>query len=157
MATFEPITINSQEELDAMFRDRVARAEKKFEGWTSPEDLSVKLADKDKTINDLSASLDELNKAKSTFDEQLAEKDKTIKQYEIGSVKTKIAHELGLAYEATQFLTGDDEDSIRKSAESLGGLIKSSHTQPLHNPEGGQNSGDSTDALYRKMAQDLFK
>lgn len=153
--SFEPITINSQEELDAMFKDRVARAEKKFDGWISPEDLSGKLADKDKEIDSLSATIKSLNDEKATFDTQLAERDTKIKQYEIGSVKTKIAHELGLSYEATQFLQGEDEESIRTSAESLKGLVNIPAPMPV--PEPILTGKDANDEAYKSMLKDLFR
>lgn len=152
---FTPITINSQEELDNMFKDRVARAEKKFEGYISPEDLAGKLAVKDDEISKLSATLSDLNKEKEEFDNQIAEKDKTIKQYETDSAKTKIANEMGLSYDAVKFLSGEDEDSIRESAKSLSALVKANHTQPEPNYDNPQV--DKKTANLKSMLSDLNK
>lgn len=147
---FEAITIETQEQMDELFKDRVARAEKKFEGWISPEDLTGKLAAKDEEISNLTAQITDLEKEKSEFDTKLADKDKTIKQYEIGSAKTKIANELGLSYDAVDFLKGEDEDAIRKSAKTLSELLKKNKSG-MPEPSSEKGTPDSKTAALKEM------
>ena len=85
--------------------------------------------------------------------EEVAKLNSKIKGYETESVKTRIAHETGLSYEAIEFLKGDDEDSIRKSAESLKGLVGMTNVTPLASTEG--SSGDATDAALRNTLKVL--
>ena len=56
-----------------------------------------------------------LTDEKAAFEAKLTEKDGQIAKYEIDSVKTRIAREAGLSYEAISFLQGEDEEAIKKS------------------------------------------
>lgn len=151
--------IETQEQLDAIVGDRVARAKesarKEFEGWISPEDLTKKTDDLTKQLNGLADQVKTLTDEKSALETQLTEKDGKIAKYETDSVKTKIAREYGLSYEAVDFLQGEDEEAIKKSAETLKALV-GQRTEPLGNPElppGG--SGDSKDAALREMLSNI--
>ena len=115
--------IETQEQLDSIIKDRLARAEKntakQFEGYTSPDDLKTLKEAHKKELEDLTAKYSaELDKFKDV-EEQLKEKDDKIHAYEISSVKNNVARELDLPYEAIEFLQGDDEKSIKESAERL--------------------------------------
>ncbi len=139
--------IETQEQLDAIVGERVARAKdaarKEFEGWISPEDLT-------KQTDDLNSKIKTLTDAKAALETQLTEKDGKIAKYETDSVKTKIAREFGLSYEAIGFLQGEDEETIRKSAESLKSLVGGSKVPPLRNPETPPEE-DGVVAAFRKM------
>ena len=131
MADFK--VIETQEQLDAVIGDRLKREretiKKEYEGFLSPEDAAKKYA------GYLSPE-DEKKKYEGYLSpEKAAEKDAKIKGYETDSVKTRIAHETGLSYDAVGFLKGDDEDAIRKSAESLKSLMGSQSTAPLASAE----------------------
>ena len=73
MSEFEPIT--SQEQFDAAIKERLKRDResqaKKYEGWTSPEDLQKQLAD-------LNAKIAALEDAATVSEKALAEKDAEI-------------------------------------------------------------------------------
>ena len=69
------------------------------------------------------------------YEKDIAERDTKIKGFEMTSLKSKIAHEMGIPYELAGRLTGDDETAIRKDAESLSKIIKSTHTSPLRTTE----------------------
>lgn len=136
--------IETQEQLDAVIGERIKKAkesaEKKYEGWTSPEELQ-RLKDEHKsTIEELNGSLTEANSKISNHEAELAERDSKIKKYETDSVKTRIANEMGLSFEAVSFLQGEDEDGIRKSAEALKGIVGGNNVPPLASHEGGQES-----------------
>ena len=124
---FKPI--ETQEQLDGIIKDRIARAEKnaakQYEGFTSPDDLkSLKDAHK-KELDDLTAKYSaELDKFKDV-EQQLKEKDDKIHQYEVSSVKNSVAREFELPFEAIEFLQGEDEKTIKESAEKLKSMTSS--------------------------------
>lgn len=155
MGEFTPIT--TQEEFDAAIKDRLARAEekfsKKYEGYMSSDDVSKLKQDYELTINGLQKAADENAKKYADYDKQIAERDARIKGYETASVKTRIAHEAGLSYDAIDFLQGDDEKSILESAEKLKKLTGANNTQPLANHD--NNGGSSKDAAYKSMLSKL--
>lgn len=131
MADFK--TIETQEQLDAIISDRLKREretiKKEYEGFLSPEDAAKK-------YEGYLSPDDEKAKYKGYLSpEEAAKKDATIKGYETDSVKTRIAHELGLSYDAISFLKGDDEKSIRESAETLKSLVGNTVTAPLASTE----------------------
>ena len=134
--------IETQEQLEEVLKDRLKRegdkVRKEFEGYLSPSDAAEKYkgylspdAEKEKYKNYLSP-------------EEVAKKDSKIKEYETDSVKTRIAHELGLSYDAVAFLRGDNEETIRKSAESLKGLVGASNVAPLASTEGALSDAKDT-------------
>lgn len=149
--------IETQEQLDAVIGERIKRERettaKKYEGYLSPDDFKAKTADYEKQIGDLTRSLKDSNDKIASHDKEIAERDSKIKAYETASVKSRIAHETGLSYDAIDFLKGDDEDSIRKSAESLKALVGSKPAAPLANPEGDSDS--NKDEALRKTLKSL--
>lgn len=151
MADFTPIT--TQEAFDAALTDRLKREREKYEGYTSPKDLEKLKADYDKQIADLNKAMEDQTKKYADYDKNIAERDARIRGYETASVKTRIAHEAGLSYDAIDFLQGDDEKSILESAEKLKKLTGANNTQPLANHD--NNGGSSKDAAYKSMLSKL--
>ena len=156
MADFTPIT--TQEQFDNIIKDRLGRERetlaKKYEGYTSPNDLSKIKGDYDKQIALLTKDAETKAKKYVDYDKQLAERDSKLKSYETASVKTRIAHETGLPYEMANRLSGESEDDIRKDAETLVKLIgKNKPVVPLADPE-GKMSGGKNDAV-RALAKSL--
>lgn len=149
--------IETQEQFDAAVADRVKRAkesaEKKYEGWISPEDLEKLTNDHKAKLDELNGSLTAANEKIANHDKEIADRDSKIKQYESDSVKTRVAHEMGLTYDAVAFLRGDDEDSIRKSAESLKGLVGAGNVAPLASNETGHES--AVEAGLRNTLKEL--
>lgn len=149
--------IETQEQLDSIIKDRLKREQesnqKKYEGYLSPDEFKNKTADMEKQIGDLTANLNEANGKVANFEKQIAEKDTKIKAYETAAVKSRVAHETGLSYDAIKFLQGDDEDSIRESAESLKTLVGVRKAAPLADSEG--ISGEDKDAALRKTLRSL--
>ena len=124
----------TQDEVNAMVgKARLEGKEagkKEFEGWISPDELNTKLGA-------LTEQVSALTSEKENLQTQITEKDGKIAQYEIDSVKTRVARELGLSYEAVGFIQGNDEEAIKKSAESLKNLVgdQKQPTPPFGNPE----------------------
>lgn len=146
--------IETQEQFDAAIGERIKRERetigKKYEGYISPEDLKKTTDQYEATIGDLNKKLQEVNEKMSGYDKDIADRDKKIKAYESQSVKSKIAHEAGLSYEAVDFLKGEDEESIRKSAETLKALMGKHSAPPLADPD-GKNVDDKDAALKQTL------
>lgn len=143
--------IETQEQLEEVLRDRLKReretVKKEYEGYLSPADEAEK-------YKGYLSEEDVKKKYKDHLSpEDAAKLNAKLKGYETDSVKTRIAHEAGLSYDAVSFLKGEDEESIRKSAETLKGLIGSSSVAPLASTEGGNES--ARDAAYKNVLKGL--
>lgn len=151
--TFKPI--NSQEELNAVIKDRLERAEKNYqEKYADYDSIKAKNGTLESKIEELEKSISDNNTKIADFEKAIAQKDLTLKSYESQSVKQRIAHEMGLPYEMADRLTGDNEEAIKKDAEALFKVINQSKgTAPLANSE--KNSDKTTEA-YRSMLNSLF-
>jgi len=126
---------------------------KEFEGWISPDEAAKQNDELNNQLNSLSDQIKNLNEEKENLQTQLNEKDGQIANYEINSVKLKIARETGLSYEAIEFLQGGDEEAIRKSAESLKSLVGAAKVPPLGNPETPPEEDGVTAAFYKLNPQ----
>ena len=144
MADFK--TIETQEELDSIIKDRLARereaSNKRFEGFISPEDHKKALAEANK-------SFDEYKKAHDGDAKTIEDLRAEIKKHETASLKSRIAHEVGLGYEWIDRIGGDDEKSIRADAESLKKLVGNISTQllPTKSMEGATKEDSKTASL----------
>lgn len=150
MGEFKPI--ETQEQFEEILRDRLRReretARREFEGFLSPS------AVEEKYKGFLSPEAEKEKYKEYLSPEEVAKLNARIKGYETDSVKTRIAQELGLSYEAIDFLKGDDEESIRKSADTLKNLIGISNVAPLASTE---PSGVNGDAALLKTLRGLEK
>ena len=148
MPEFKPI--ETQEALDAIIRERLERQKKnvtaevakQYEGYLSPDDV--------KKHTDQIAALTEKLKESDTKIADLTAKNSA---YEIASVKTKIAHEVGLPYELAERLSGTTEEEIRKDADALSKFAMHPQATPSFSPE--TPPGASSDAAFRALAHDL--
>ena len=119
--------IETQEEFDARISERLKRAAettaKKYEGWTSPEDLETVKSDyesKIKTLEDSVASAEQKLKDK---DIEIAESAK----YRTDLEKTRIAIEAGLKMEYASRLQGETAEEWKADAQALAKDFASSH------------------------------
>lgn len=157
MSEFTPIT--TQQDFDAAISERLKRerdtTSKRYEGWTSPEDLEKIRSGYDGQITSLTKELTAAKEKQANHDKELADRDKTIRDYESRSVKTRIAHETGLPWELAERLSGEDEAAIRKDAESLLAAIGQTRKQtpPLATKE--IRDGESKKAALRELANAL--
>ena len=140
---FKPI--ESQEELDNIIKDRLKReretTQKRYEGWVSPEDHQ-------KAITDANKAFDDYKKAHESDEQTIADLTAKNKKYETASLKSRIAHEVGLSYEWIDRINGEDEKSIREDAESIKKLVGSgSAPLPTKNPEAGESYDSGKNAL----------
>lgn len=144
-------TIETQEELDAIIEKRLKRERevttKRFEGWISPEDHQ-------KAIDSANKALDDYKEAHKGDEQTIADLTAKNKAYETASLKSRIAHEVGLSYDWISRISGDDEASIRADAESLKKLVGTGAPLPTKNTETGENL-DPTKTAYRSVLSSL--
>lgn len=150
--------IETQEQLDSVIKGRLEREREKSNAQITElsDKLEKQTAESQKQISELTKALNEAKEARTDFDKLIEEKDAKIKSYELHSVKTQIAHELGLSYEAVDFLKGSNEEEIRKSAESLKDLV-GTKTAPLAAEVPVATEKDSKDAALRSMVRNMQK
>ena len=152
--------IESQEQFDAAIKGRLEREKVKYTDQIAEltKKYEAQTGDAQKQISELTQALNLAKEEKENFDKTLAERDAKIKEYELHSAKTQIAHELGLSYEAVNFLQGSDADESRKSAESLKELV-GTKTAPLADSEAQitNTTNTASDAALRQMARNLVK
>lgn len=116
---FTPIT--TQEQLDELL--------KQYDGWISPEALQQKTSGLQDQIN-------AITKENQGYKDTIAERDASIQRYEVESIRSRVADEVGLDRRLIDRLSGDTEDAIRKDAEVLKTLFGTSRTTfPLGEPE----------------------
>ena len=154
---FTPIT--TQEEFDAAIKSRLEREKNKYSEQLAEFDaVKTELADAKKQVGDLTGALNDAKEKISKHDSEIAERDSKIAAYETASVKTRVAHEMGLSFDAVDFLQGNDEESIRKSAESLKTLVGAAHVAPRAGEQELSNDGDAKkNAELKEMVSKLRK
>ena len=138
--------ITDQETLNNIIKDRLKRAqesvEKKYADYISPEDHQ-------KALDDANRAFTDFKKAHESDEQTIADLTAKNKAYETASLKSRIAHEVGLSYEWISRISGEDEKSIREDAESLKKLVGtgSNNLMPRKKPEAGEDYNSSSAAL----------
>ncbi len=160
MSDFTPI--ETQEQFNEAIKDRLDRAEKKwkeqYSGYLSPDDVNVRTQELNDKITELSNSLNCANEKATADAEAIAGLEAKVKNYETASVKSRIAHEVGIPYELANKLSGETEDDIRKDAETLKPFVTQKPAAPLRNPESKDaGSGDANRDSLMKLVQNLKK
>lgn len=155
MGEFNPI--NSQEELDAIIKNRIDRERKaNAEKYADYEELKNASANYESNIATLKQALEEANTKIAEHNTVVDGLNARISAYEVKETKTRIAKEVGLDMELADRITGTDEDAMRKDAESLANIFKS-HATPLavSEPIATGNPNDEKVAL-KKVVGELF-
>lgn len=159
MGEFTPI--ETQEAFNEAIKDRLTRAEAKWQerysNYLSPEDLESKTEDLNRQIAELGNSLNAANDKANADAKTIADLEGRIKSYETASVKSRIAHEVGIPFELANKLSGEDEESIRKDAEALLPFVSKKQNAPLRNPEASEVSGDTKKEAITRLAKSLAK
>lgn len=149
-------TIETQEELDLIIEQRLKEEKEKilgeYDGYMSPDEAKKATAEFERKLEAINKQLEVETGKSSDLNKQLQEKDAQLKKLHTASLKSKIANELGLSYGAVDFINGEDEESIRESANSLKGLMGGGFVPPLANNE---DRTDSQEAALRNTLKEL--
>ena len=164
MAEFK--AINTQEEFDERIKERIDRAEKKtresYNGWLSPDDLKAHDAEHAEAIKKLNAehaeAIKKLNESHAEemkkyagYDEKFTEQANKIHALETSALKTRIANEKHLPFDAIEFLQGDDEEAITASADKLSKLSAPQFSGVVRNTE----TASGNDSAWREMVRKI--
>lgn len=147
--------ISTQEELDAVIKDRLARQkesiEKEYADYAALKEQNEALQAE---IGTLKSTLADKDKKYESYDKDLSERDAKIKEYETTNLRTRIALENGIPFDLAGRLVGDDEDSITADAKRLAELVGPKEpTAPLKNVE--PSLGDGKDGAYKSLIENL--
>lgn len=143
MAEFTPI--ESQEQLDAILKERLSRAQAKHQ--KEMEELTAKYSGHD----EMATELETFKNKVSDLEKSIKEKDEKLTAYERASVKNRIAEEFNLDPKLASRLTGETEEELRKDAEALVAIVgKGSRNIPGKSPE-VKDPEDGVTAEFRKL------
>ena len=149
--------IETQEELDALIKDRIERERKSLsEKYSDYEELKKKNTEYDTQVSKLSEANKALEADQIEYKKSIDELTSKIKSYETDSAKTRIALEMGLPYEIARRLNGSTEEEIRKDAESLVKFVGKSEPAPVGSNEPAKYSESKDDSL-KQLVRNMSK
>lgn len=130
--------IETQEAFDEALKERLSRERetirKQYDEEYAPFKETAESLTKENA--ELKTTIEEANKSKDEINEKLETLERNLKNYEISSMKTKIALQNGIPYDMASRLMGEDEASITEDAKKLSELINiGKPTPPLKNTE----------------------
>lgn len=155
--------IETQEQFDAMVKDRVERAKsagakdarKEFETQLKDlESIKEQLTSKDSEIEALKAKITDFESEKKANDESYQGMQKELSELKLKALKTNVAIEAGLPADLADRLTGEDEETLKADAEKLASFVGSKKVAPSFKTE--EVPTDPAEAGFREMAQ-LFE
>ena len=146
-------TIETQEELDRIIQDRIARERDKFADY---DELKTKVTDYETQVATLQKAIDESNATIKSHDDTVASLNSKIASYETSSLRTKIAIQNGLPLDLAERLVGDDEESIKADAERLASFVTKPKAPPAPLKDLEPPLGDDKNSNWRQMASNLI-
>ena len=147
-------TIETQEELDSIIKDRIERERAKYSGYMSAEDVQ-----KLKDTYDATAKAE--NEKYSALEKEKEDLIAKVKGYEVGTLKTKVALANGLPIGVTDYLKGETEEELTESAKTLSSMFTSNVPPKQKEPEGtpgaqqGSNNQGATMSAVEKRFMEL--
>ena len=146
--------IETQEELDNVIKDRLARQKEAIESqYQDYEEIKKRKEELETEVGVLNETIKATNDKYANRDKDLSELNAKLKDYEMSSMKTKVALQYGIPYDLADRLVGEDEESLTKDAEKLAALVKQKEPiAPLKNvePQVGEKNG-----AYKSLLEGL--
>ena len=144
--------IKTQEEFDAAIKDRLARENKKYEGWTSPEKLQEIKDGLEKDANkkfEGYTSPDDLQTVKSDYESKITTLTNENTSLKTLQLKSKIANEYKLPPQMASRLQGTSEEELKEDAQNLSELVTTNGTVvlPLHDDSSGNKKSSVRELL----------
>ena len=144
-------TIETQEELDKIIKDRIDRVNEKYADYDQLKSRNEELTAENSALQ---TTVSETSEKVKGFDQEKADMMAKISGFETSKLRTQIALKHGLPIDLADRLQGDNEEAITKDAERLSGFMKPVNpTPPLANPEGPQ--GSDKNASYKKLVESM--
>lgn len=134
----------AQDEVDKVVEARLERHSKKFADY-----------------DELKEKVSGVDKLKSEYEDKLKEKDTKIgelsgevKKSTLETIKVKAIHEFKLKPELSEFINGDDEDTIRSQAEKLSKGVGGGDVVIDKNPKPGEGGKPQSD--IKQVTRGIF-
>lgn len=144
-------TIETQEELDNIVKERIRREREKFGDY---DELKKRVSELESENGALKATVEETKETIAKSDAQITELQGQVSNYETASLRTRIALQNGLPYDLADRLQGADEETLRADAERLAGFMRPAIPQaPLRDTEPA--IGDDKTMQMKQMLRDL--
>lgn len=124
-------TIETQEELDNIIKERLERERAKYNGYMSAEDVQ-------KLKDTYEATTKADNEKYSTLEKEKEDLMTKLKGYEVGTLKTKVALANGLPIGVTDYLKGETEEELTESAKALSSMFTPRGAEPKPKEEEGK-------------------
>ena len=139
--------IETQDELDVIVKNRLARQKEEFESQIHELEQT-----KEQNVQ-LQASLKEATDKSAAYDQNISDLNSKITGYETAKMRTQIALKNGLPFDLADRLVGDDEESITADAQRLSGLVNagSGPVPPIKDPEPKPNEN----SVYQNILDSL--
>lgn len=144
-------TIETQEELDNIVKERLRREREKFGDY---DDLKERVSKLESENGDLKATVEEKKQTIAKSDAQITELQGQVSNYETASLRTRIALQNGLPYDLSDRLQGADEEALKADAERLACFMRPAIPQaPLRDTEPA--IGDDKTMQMKQMLREL--
>ncbi len=144
-------TIETQEELDNIVKERIRREREKFADY---DDLKKRVSELESENSALKSTVEDDKQTRAGLDAQITELQGQVSNYETASLRTRIALQNGLPYDLADRLQGADEETLRADAERLAGFMRpATPSAPLRDNE--PPIGDDKTMQMKQMLRDL--
>lgn len=152
---FEPI--ETQEKFNELIRERLARENKKYEGWTSPDKLQEIKDGYEQSANkkyEGYTSPEDLQTIKKDYELQIETVKNENSSLKASRLRSKVANEFKLPAEMASRLQGTTEEELRTDAKTLAELVSTNKAVvlPLHDGSTGGTTGKNA-AIKELLSQ----
>lgn len=150
---FTPIT--SQEQLDEVLRDRLARKEKAVRGeYADYDELKQRLAEYEARDGQGKSELEQMREQVSRLKGDIEERDR---KAALEATRAKVAKATKLPADVVASLSGTDEETLMAQAEPLAKMLKPKAGARVPKPGSFSNDGgDPAEEAKRSFVAELF-
>lgn len=144
-------TIETQEELDNIVKERIRREREKFGDY---DELKKRVSELESENSALKSTVEDDKQTRAGLDAQITELQGQVSNYETASLRTRIALQNGLPYDLADRLQGADEEALKDDAERLAGFMRpATPPAPLRDTEPA--IGDDKTTQMKQMLREL--
>lgn len=143
--------IETQEELDAIIKNRLERLKEKYSDYDEIKALAVQVQDENSSLK---SALETSKQETESSNKQIADLETKISGYETENLRTRIALQNGLPFDLADRLQGTDEESLKADAERLASFIKPVEpVAPMRvvEPQIGDNKTSQMKSMLREL------
>lgn len=152
--------IETQEQLDAIIKERIARAQETTkkeieEKYSDYESIKKQLSEKDTQLTELGNQLTEAKNKEDGINTKMQELQTKVQKYESDSAKTRIAQEFGIDSQLANRISGENEEEMRADAKRLKEIIGDTRWRKAPLKSNEPEKEDEKAAAYKKMLTEI--